>query len=89
MNNSSNLNRSLSMHEVIAFVSAWTVTIASFVGYETFGWIFVFVLPGPLLLGPIGFMVGGRRSIAPFAMFGCLLWWLVLATLPFIGAASE
>ena len=83
-------NRKISIAEFLAYVTLCSITLACFLVPEpnVYSTLVVIFLPGILSIGPIGFLIGGRRWILPFSAVGTILWW-ILCFIPFLMVARE
>ena len=72
--------RHLSLRELIAYVTGWALLAACFtVKHDddlltSLAILGLLILPGTLVVGAIGFAVGGRRLFRPAALCGTSTW---------------
>ena len=72
--------RYCALSELIAYVTGWALLGACFRVNHDIAWqtnlalLGLFALPGILIIGGIGYAVGGRKFFLPAALFGSSLW---------------
>lgn len=72
--------RYLHLSELLGYVTGWGLLGACFTLNHDVAWqssvalVGLFALPGILIVGGIGFLVGGRRRFLPAALIGLALW---------------
>ena len=78
-----NTARHFSSRELIGYVTGWAMLAACFtVEHDdtvltTLALLGLLTLPGALVLGALGFAVGGRRLFRPAALCGASIWMLL------------
>lgn len=81
------IDRRCSTGELLAYLTGWALLAACFtVDHDNelasvIALAGLCALPGPLIMGPLGFLLGGRRLFVPASLFGASIW-IVLVLVP-------
>ena len=84
-----NVQSSFSTSELFAYVTGWTLLMGSITSqmnspaWTSFSMLMLLVLPGLLLGGTVGFVIGGRKLFWPAGVC-CASLWILANVIPIV-----